>query len=114
MRRLSAYFALLLICAGALSPLLAAAQMSSVPACCRRSGIHRCQKDSGETGFHAPQAKCPYSTPITVARFPGLESKQFSLATPLIEGFVALTAFDRDYTSAAYERSARGPPLPLL
>lgn len=114
MRRLSAHFALLVIWAGVLTPLMAAAQMSRVPACCRRSGIHRCQKDSDDAGFHAPQRKCPYSTPITVARFPGLESKQFRLSTPLIAGFVALTPLDRYYTSAADDRSARGPPLPLL
>lgn len=114
MRRFSAYFALSVIWAGVLNPILAAAQMSSVPACCRRSGMHHCQKDSGETGFHAPRAKCPFSAPIPLATFAGLESAQFSLSTPAIAGFVAPTTLDRTYHAVPYERSARGPPVSLL
>jgi hypothetical protein len=114
MRRFSAYLALAVVWASALSPFLATAKVSTVHACCLRSGMHHCQKYSGETGFHAPQAKCPYSAPIPIARFTALESEQFILSTPLIAGFVAPTRLDRRYTSAFYDRSARGPPLSLL
>jgi hypothetical protein len=114
MRRFSAYLALAVVWAAVLNPFFATAEVSTVHACCLRSGMHHCQKYSGEAGFHTPRAKCPYSAPIPIGRFTGLETEQFILSTPLIAGFVALTRLDRRDTSASYDRSARGPPLSLL
>jgi hypothetical protein len=114
MRRLCAYFALLVIGASVLNPFLAAAQMSRVATCCRRSGMHHCQKYSGETGLHAPRAKCPFSAPVPLATFAGLESAEFSLSAPAIAGFVVPTNLDRTYHAVSYDRGARGPPLSLL
>lgn len=120
MQRLSAYFALSVIWVGALSPFFAAAQMSPVPACCRRNGMHRCgmyaapSKDSGKAGFHAPRPHCPYSTPAPVATLNALEFSKFDLSAPVSDGFIASAGFDHPYAADLDEQSARGPPLSLL
>jgi len=114
MRRLSAYFALALVWAGVLTPFLAAVQISTIHACCLRAGLHHCQGSSSEAGFHAPQNNCPYSMPIPLAAFTGLESAKVKFCAPAVAGFVAHTALDRGYRADGQQLSARGPPLSLL
>jgi len=115
-RRLSTYFALLLIWAGVLTPFVTAAQLSSVPACCRRNGMHHCQMYSGQTGssggtgFRAQPPRCPYSTPALLAVLTGLEPVRFNLSTPAAAGVVAPARLDRAYAAAVQHQSARGPP----
>ena len=116
MRRLSAYFALLVIWTGVLSPFVTAATLSSVPVCCRRNGMHHCQMYSGqtgsssETGLHAQRPRCPYSTPVFLAALTGLEFARFNLSIPNAAGFVVPARLDRAYAAAVQHQSARGPP----
>ena len=117
MRRLSTYFALSVIWAGVLTPFVPAAQLSTVPACCRRSGMHHCQtysRTSRETGFQAPRPKCPYATPVLFAAVTGLESEKFNLSAPLIAGFSVPAPLDRAYKAAVRNQSTRAPPPSLL
>jgi hypothetical protein len=113
MRCLSTYFALSIIWAGLLAPFVSAAQLSPVPACCRRNGMHHCQIFSGssrETGFQSPRPKCPYATPVLFAPVTGVQSEKFNLSTPAIAGFIAPAPLDRTYALAADNRTARAPP----
>jgi hypothetical protein len=121
MRRLSTYFALSLIWAGLLAPFVSAAQLSPVPACCRRNGMHHCQmysrssRDTGrEAGFQSPRPKCPYATPLTLAALTAVEPARFNLSTPATAGFVAPAPFHRAHAPDLHNRTARGPPPSLL
>jgi hypothetical protein len=117
MRRLSAYFALLVIWSGAVTPFVTAAQVSTVPTCCRRNGMHHCQiysRTSRETGFQSPRPKCPYATPVLFAAVTGLESEKFNLSAPSIAGFFAPAPLDRACKAAVRNQSARAPPPSLL
>src|SRR5258708_37911334 len=117
MRRLSAYFALFVIWAGILNPFLAAAQLSTVHACCRRSGTHHCQKYSGaprEAEFQAPNPNCPYAAPMPVAALTALEPARFSIFAPSLAGFVASARMDRAHAADLHHQSARGLPPSLL
>ncbi len=111
MQRFTARLVLLFFALGTCAPFLQALSAASLHACCLRAGLHHCQGSSSETGFHAPRANCPHSTPITLTAFNGLESAKFNLSTPAISGFVALTPLDRAYGVNAHNRGARGPPL---
>jgi len=113
MRRFLGYLALSLIWTGVLSPFVAAAQLSTPHACCLRSGLHRCQQDSSETGFHAPKANCRYSTPVPLPTVTALELKQFNLSTPMTASFLVHAALACAYDASPNKQSARGPPLSL-
>ena len=113
MRRLSAYLALSVIWAGVLNPFVTAAQLSTVPACCRRNGMHHCQIYSGssrETGFQSQRPKCPHATPLLFASATGLESEKFNFSAPAIAGLVAPASLDRTDAEATHNQSARAPP----
>ena len=117
MRRLTAYFALSVVWAGILNPFVTAAQLSTVPACCRRSGVHHCQTSSGssrETGFRAASPKCPFATPLLSAALTGLESTRFSLSSPAIAELVVSVPVDPAYAATARSQSARAPPPSFL
>jgi hypothetical protein len=113
MRRLAAYLALSVVLAGLLVPFLAAAQLSTIHACCLRGGLHHCQRPSSEARFYAPRADCPYSTPLPFAAFTGLESAKFNLSTPTVARFVAHAHVERASGVDAFNWRARGPPVSL-
>src|SRR5260370_1324967 len=92
----------------------AAVELSAFHACCLRACLHQCQGSSSEAGFHAPQNNCPYSTPIPLAAFTGLESAKVKFSAPAVAGLVAHTALDHGYRADGQQLSARGPPLSLL
>jgi hypothetical protein len=117
MRRLLAHVALTAICVGFLSPLLLAAELSSVHACCLRKGTHHCHElsdDASEHEFRVKQNPCPYSGRLTFSSFHGLRAAEFDLGLPWICGVVHQTAFEHGVLAAVREWSARGPPVVLL
>ena len=117
MRRFSTYFALSVIWAGVLTPFVTAAHLSTTPACCRRNGMHHCQRFSGssrEKELQSPRTKCPYATPVLFTTVTAVESEKFNLSTPSIAGFFVPAPLDRAYKAAVRNQSARAPPLSLL
>ena len=117
MRRLSTYFALSIIWAGLLTPFAAGAQLSTVPACCRRSGTHHCEmysRSSREMGFQSPRPKCPYATPVLLASVNVLRSGTFNLVAPSIARFVALAPLDCPRATDSQNQGARAPPQSFL
>jgi hypothetical protein len=117
MQGLSAYFALSVVWAGLFTPFVTAAQLSTTPACCRRSGMHHCEmypRSSRETGFQSPRSKCPYATPVLFASVNGLESGTFNLVAPSIAGFVALAPLDCPRATDSHNQGARAPPQSFL
>jgi hypothetical protein len=116
MRRLLAILVLTVISAGFLSPLVLAAELSAVPSCCLRNGKHRCHQDptsSGELSFRAARGVCPYSVPITVARFESLNAVRFNLDVPENVTFLSGTTIECEYQVASPQRWPRGPPSDL-
>ncbi len=118
MRRLAAHLALVSIWLGSLVPFLAAAEVSNLHACCLRNGMHHCQGaasdgSSGSTEFRSTRATCPYSAPLPLTNFSGLEASQFRLASPAVAGFIAAQAIQPAFFSAVHGLSARGPPVLL-
>ena len=59
MRRGVSSAVLMLLVISAFAPFMQAWQ-SSVPACCRVGGTHRCMGTSGMDGFQSQPGKCPY------------------------------------------------------
>jgi hypothetical protein len=118
MRRVLAHLALAATCIGFLSPLLTAAQLSTVHACCLRKGSHHCHELSGSSGeekeFRAKHEVCPYSARMTLSSFHGLQATKFKLRSPWISGIVAQAAVESGFRAAARRWSARGPPTVLL
>jgi hypothetical protein len=117
MRRVLAHLALAAICIGFLSPLLTAAQLSTVHACCLRKGSHHCHELFGladEKEFRAKHEACPYSARMTLSTFHGLQATKFDLRSPWISGIAAQTAIESGFSAAAREWSARVPPTVLL
>lgn len=113
MRRILAHLALAATCIGSLSPLLTAAQISTVHACCLRNGSHHCHELSTPSDgyeFRAKHEVCPYSARITLSSFHGLQAKKFNLGLPWLSGAVAQIASERGF-GAAHEWFARGPPI---
>jgi hypothetical protein len=118
MRRLAAHLALAAIWLGSLGPFVAVAQLSAVPACCLRSGLHHCQNSAGDTPssdpeFHAAKTACPYSAPLPPTSFRGLKASRFSLASPTGAGFVGGQMTLSALLRSAFALSARGPPVLL-
>ena len=117
MRRVWAHLALAATCIGFLSPLIIAAQTSTIHACCLRSGKHHCHDSlsaSGEPAFTAKHDQCPYSASPTLSSFQGVQGTQFNLHLPLVSGFLSPSAFEHGYRAGARKWSARGPPAVLL
>jgi len=117
MRRLAAHFALAAIWLGSLSPLVYTAQISNLPACCRRSGLHHCQAPASESSsnveFRSTAAGCPFSAPLTVTSFAGLETSKFTVASPKIARFVVRQTSLSGFLSSVSVLPARGPPVLL-
>jgi hypothetical protein len=118
MRRIAAHLALATIWLGSLAPLVDAAQISKLPACCRRDGMHHCEgaasaSSSNNTEFRATRAVCPYAAPLPLTSFSVLEPSKFNLASPGVAGFIARQRSQSAFFSAVYDLSARGPPFLL-
>ena len=116
MRRVLAHLALAATCIGFLSPLLTAAQLSTVHACCLRKGSHHCHELSGssdEREFRAKHDLCPYSARVTLSSFHGLKATKFNLGLPWLSGILSQGAVEFEFFTAAREWSARGPPAIL-
>ena len=111
MRRISAHFALLAICATLLAPFAVAEQEASLHACCLRTGAHHCQGDSHEAGVHSATNICPYAAPLLLTTYAGIETTKFRIGAPGLTGFV--TYPNRHSHSPALVRyaPARAPPL---
>jgi hypothetical protein len=114
MRRLAAHLALVAIYAGFFSPLLVASEQSSVPACCRRSGMHHCQETSNQAGFHSAGSCCPYATPLPLSTFTGIETSKFNVSSPAPSGFILGKIFYIDSSVAVADFTPRGPPPSLF
>lgn len=114
MRRIAAHLALAAIYAGFFSPLLATSEQLSLPACCRRTGMHRCQETSNEAGFHAARTCCPYATPLPASTFAGLGTLKFDVSLPAPAGFVIGKVFYTDSRVAVVDLTTRGPPASLF
>jgi len=114
MRRLAAHLALAAIYAGFFSPLLVASEQFSVPACCRRNGMHHCQETSNEAGFHAARTCCPYATPLPISAFTGFGTLKFDVSSPAPAGFVLGKVFYIDSRVAVVDLTTRGPPASLF
>jgi hypothetical protein len=114
MRRIAAHLALATISLGSLVPLLAVAQVSAIHACCLRNGKHHCQGSDADASpgaeFRATGSACPYSAPLPPAIFSGIEIGEFSLASPVIDGFVAAQRSVYGSQSAVFRLHARAPP----
>src|SRR5215469_11402580 len=114
MRRTAAHLALATIWLGSLVPLLAVAQVSAIHACCLRNGTHHCQGSDadGSPGaeFRATSSACPYSALLPPSIFSGIEIGKFSLASPVIDGFVAAHSSAYGSQSAVFRLHARAPP----
>ena len=118
MRRIAAHLALAAISLGSLVPLLAATQVSPMHACCLRNGKHRCQgsdaDDSSGAELRATHTACPYSAALPPYIFSGFEIAKFSLASPPIDGFVAVHSSVCGSQSAGSRLHARAPPAFFL
>src|SRR5262249_5432315 len=114
MRRMAAHLALAAVWLGSLVPLLAVAQSSAIHACCLRNGKHHCQGPDAEGSsgaeFRATSSACPYSAPLPPSIFSGLEIAKFSLASPIISGFVGAHSSVYGFQSAVFRLHARAPP----
>lgn len=118
MRRLASHLALAAIWLGAFAPLVTAAEVSDLPACCRRSGMHHCQDaasedSSNDAEFRAIRANCPYSAPLPLTGFSGVQASRFALAVPGVAGVITGQLKHSRFLSALYELAARGPPVLL-
>jgi hypothetical protein len=117
MRRMFALLALAATCIGFLSPLIAAAQLSPIHACCLRTGKHHCHEfstPSAEYTFRAKHDRCPFSAPLTLSTFQGLHATRFHFRLHWRSSIVAQSAFERGYPITTREWSTRGPPTVLL
>jgi hypothetical protein len=114
MRRIAAHLAIVAIGLGSFVPLLIATQLSPANACCLRSGTHHCQSSiaySTETEFRAPRSSCPYSAPLPLRSFSGLETGQFLVAAPARAGFMPLQSSLASVQSTVHRFPARAPPV---
>jgi hypothetical protein len=114
MRRISAHFALAAIYATLLAPFALAAQESSLHACCLRTGMHHCQADSHEAGVHSATNTCPYSTPLLVAGYAGIQAAEFHISSPAVTGFVTDPNYHSHSPALIRDAAARAPPVALL
>jgi len=114
MRRFAAHLALAAIYAGFFAPLVAAAQESSLHACCLRTGAHHCQAPSNEAGFHAKGTACPYSAPLPPTASFGFGAAEFRITSLDVAGFVTHKRSSSYLPLAVSDFSARAPPVSLL
>ena len=114
MRRISAHFALLLIYCTMLAPFLAAAQQSSLHACCLRAGAHHCQSDSHEAGAHSAGNVCPHAMPLLISGYVGIQSAKFRFNSPALSGFVTKFTSQLQMPALVRNSAARAPPGAVL
>lgn len=118
MRRICAILLLALLSFPLLSPaLLASDAETKLPACCRRSGIHRCSilaRDQQANGPALQTASCP-SFPAAIAFLGNRNASSLGIAPPLVCSFTSHPAA-RPQAEAlcriSYSRAGqkRGPP----
>lgn len=114
MRRISAHLALAAIFATLLAPFAIAVQESSLHACCLRTGAHHCQGNSHETGIHSATNTCPYSAPVLLTAYAGIETAKFRLGSPALTGFVNRSSYHSHFLVLVRDAAARAPPVALL
>ena len=114
MRRISTHFALAAIYATLLAPFAIGVQESSLHACCLRTGAHHCQGDSHEAGIHSLPANCPYSTPVLLTAYAGIETAKFRISSPVLTGFVTQRNCHSHSPALVRDAAARAPPVALL
>ena len=123
MRRAFASLVLSAIGWSLIAPVALAATATAVQACCRRNGKHQCMSamsgtpgtfGDGKLAVRASQRSCPYSAPLILATFQGLQATKFVPASCITVGYVATSTLDSGCRVAAREWSARGPPVSLL
>jgi hypothetical protein len=114
MRRISAHFALAAIYATLLAPFALAAQESSLHACCLHTGAHHCQGDSSEAGVHSATNTCPYTAPLLLTAYAGIEAATFRVSSPALSGFVTHPNCHSHSPVLVRDAAARAPPAALL
>lgn len=117
MQRWFANLALVAICVGTLSPFFAAAQVSSVHACCLRNGAHHCADSADPSSEHTVRVKCsacPWNVANSGTSAQGLHAARFSFCVLTEADTVALASIDGDDQLVPSGRSARSPPSSLL
>lgn len=96
--------------------LLPGAQESTLPACCRRHGVHHCAMGMDMAGvagpghFFGPTHQCPFYRNTARATVPAFVPPAFTIGHLIPEtraSFIILTTRALD---ATYESSSRGPP----
>jgi hypothetical protein len=121
-RRWAASFLLLLTVLLPLQPLLVSAQQeASLPACCRRNGIHHCMMfrlmvlaETGRQPFVAP-ASCPYWKIAVIPAVVATAISSFGLTSQAtVAGHVVAADTNFFFTSMVRSQSARAPPVALL
>lgn len=96
--------------------LLPGAQEFTLPACCRRHGIHHCAMAmamAGETGpghFFAATHHCPFYRNAPRATVPAFVSPASPIAHLVPETRASFIVLNTIALDAAYETSGRGPP----
>lgn len=118
MRRFAAHLALAAIWLGTLAPLVEASETSNLHACCLRNGMHHCEsassnETSGNSEFRSRASTCPYSAPLPLASFTGLNAETFGFASPLASRFDAVQIPLASFHFTARDLSARAPPVLL-
>lgn len=116
MRRIAAHLALAAIWLGSFAPVVISSQLSTLHACCLRSGMHHCQSatnSSSDTEFRAPRSACPYSAPLPPSSFSSLETAKFLVAAPDLIGIVAARSSSSGFSHSVSRLSARAPPALL-
>jgi len=114
MRRFAAHFALAAIYATLFAPFALAAQESSLHTCCLRLGAHHCQSDSHEAGVHSATNTCPYSVPLLLTGYAGIQAIEFHISSPAVSGFVTHPDYYSHSCALIRDAAARAPPVTLL
>lgn len=114
MRRFAAHFALAAIYATLFAPFALAMQESSLHACCLRTGVHHCQSDSHEAGVHSATSTCPYSTPLLLTGFTGIQAGEFRVSSPAVTGVITHPNDHSNSPALIRDAAARAPPVALL
>lgn len=116
MRRTLAIALVILFWLPQLFALLPGAQESTLPACCRRHGIHHCAMAmamAGETGpghFFAATHHCPFYRNAPRATVPAFVPPAFPTAHLVREARASFVALTTSVLDATYASSGRGPP----
>lgn len=122
LRRVIANALIAVLCAGSAAPLVLFAQLTMVPACCRRDGKHRCMMamsgtsslpDSGAT-LHNATPDCPYrSHPSQLTGAQGAPRIPLTSIWLISAGSLETYHYARRHSHSITLRPPRGPPADL-